>query len=80
MNYLTHKEMVAWLDRLAQEQTLIAPMDIAGNILYRPIADTHDVVWHFDRSFMSVKDVFFPATERLMLIEKLGNRVTHAGC
>ncbi len=37
MNFLTHQELAAWLDRLAQEQTLIAPLDIAGNILYRPV-------------------------------------------
>ncbi len=72
MNYLTRQELAAWLDRLAQEQTLIAPIDVAGNILYRSVKDTHDVVWDFVRSFMSVKEVFFPPTERLMLIEKMG--------
>ena len=72
MNYLTRQELSAWLDQLAQEQTLIAPLDIAGNILYRPVTDTRDVVWDFVRSFMSVKEVFFPRTERLMLIEKVG--------
>ena len=75
MNYLTRQELVAWLDRLAQEQTLYAPLDIAGNILYRPVEDTHKVVWDFMRSFMSVKEVFFPPTERLMLIEKTGMQV-----
>jgi ferredoxin len=75
MNYLTHKELAAWLDHLAQEQTLIAPLNIAGNILYRPVQDTHEVVWDFTRSFMSVKEVFFPPTERLMLIEKLNGQV-----
>ena len=72
MNYLTRQELAAWLDHLAQEQTLIAPIDVAGNILYRPVTDTHEVVWDFVRSFMSVKEVFFPPTERLMLIEKIG--------
>jgi sulfhydrogenase subunit beta (sulfur reductase) len=72
MNYLTRQEVSAWLDRLAQEQTLI---DVAGNILYRSVTDTHEVVWDFDRSFMSVKEVFFPPTERLMLIEKIGAEV-----
>jgi sulfhydrogenase subunit beta (sulfur reductase) len=72
MNYLTRQELSAWLNSLAQEQTLIAPIDVAGNILYRPVMDTQPVVWDFVRSFMSVKEVFFPPTERLMLVEKLG--------
>ena len=75
MNYLTHQELATWLDHLAQEQTLIAPLDIAGNILYRPVSDTKEVVWDFVRSFMSVKEVFFPPTERLMLMEKIGQQV-----
>jgi hypothetical protein len=75
MNYLTRQELAAWLDKLAQEQTLIAPIDVAGNILYRPVVNTREVVWEFDRSFMSVKEVFFPRTERLMLIEKIGPEI-----
>jgi sulfhydrogenase subunit beta (sulfur reductase) len=75
MNYLTRQELGAWLDKLAQEQTLIAPIDVAGNILYRPVANTREVVWEFSRSFMSVKEVFFPRTERLMLIEKIGPEI-----
>ena len=62
MNYLTRQELAGWLDKLAQEQTLIAPIDIAGNILYRPVTDTRELVWEFDRSFMSIKEVFFPRT------------------
>jgi hypothetical protein len=75
MNYLTRHELAAWLDRLAKEQTLYAPLDIAGNILYRAVEDTHEVVWDFVRSFMSVKEVYFPPTERLMMIEKTGLQV-----
>src|SRR5512136_2442736 len=75
MNYLTRQELAGWLDKLAKEQTLIAPLDIAGNILYRQVQDTHEVAWDFVRSLMSAKEFFFPPTERLMLIEKLGPQI-----
>jgi len=75
MNYLTRQELAAWLNELAREQSLVAPIDVAGNILYRPVKDTSEIAWDFTRSFMSVKEMFFPPTEQLMLIEKLGNQV-----
>jgi hypothetical protein len=37
MNYLTRQELAAWLNQLTQEQTLVALIDVAGNILYRPV-------------------------------------------
>jgi hypothetical protein len=56
MNYLTRQELAAWLNQLAEEQTLVAPIDVAGNILYRPVKDTSEIAWDFTRSFMSVKE------------------------
>jgi len=65
------KEILAnWLDDLAQEQTLIAPKNESGVLLYRPMQNSSDVVWDYIRPVMSIKDAFFPATERLLTIEK----------
>lgn len=64
-----------WLDDLAQEQTLVAPKDVSGVLLYHPMQDSAEVVWDYVRPVMSIKDAFFPATERLLTIEKNGQGV-----
>jgi sulfhydrogenase subunit beta (sulfur reductase) len=75
MLFLSTDTVTGWLDRLAQEKTLIAPRDVGGVLLYRPVASSADIVWNFTRPVMSIKDAFFPATERLLTIEKTGQQV-----
>ena len=41
MNYLTRQELAAWLITAWHRNKPWSPrLDIAGNILYRPVADT----------------------------------------
>lgn len=75
MNLMTKTQLVDWLDGLAQERLLIAPRDEAGVLLYRPVANSGEITWDYIRPVMSVKDVFFPPTERLLTIEKRGGQV-----
>jgi ferredoxin len=49
---------------------LIAPHEVAGVLLYRPVESCHEIAWGFGRTVMSVKEAFFPPTERLLTIEK----------
>ncbi len=72
---ISKENLVNWLDDLAQDQTLIAPKDVSGVLLYHPIQNSAEVVWDYVRPVMSIKDAFFPATERLLTIERNGQGV-----
>jgi len=67
--------LAGWLDRLAQEVNLIAPREIDGVLLYRPVENSGEIVWEFTRPLLSIKEAFFPATERLLTIEKIGQQI-----
>ena len=75
MKILTHEMLATWLDVLAQEHTVIAPKDVAGVLLYRPVNSSAEVVWDYVRPVMSIKEAFFPATDRLLTIEKTGQTI-----
>jgi ferredoxin len=75
MSIFTRKQLIEWLDTLAQERTLIAPRDVQNVLLYRPIQNTVDIVWNYVRPVMSIKEAFFPSTERMINIEKNGQTV-----
>jgi sulfhydrogenase subunit beta (sulfur reductase) len=68
---ISQTELDTWLDGLAQTQTLIAPRDISGVVLYRPVAKSGEIAKGFRRPVLSVKEVFLPPTERLLSIHKI---------
>jgi sulfhydrogenase subunit beta (sulfur reductase) len=70
MQYLHRDQIIKALDRLTEGQTLIAPKNIDGVILYRKIHNGDEIVWDFTLPVLSIKEFFFPATERLMTIQK----------
>ena len=65
-------ELDDWLDGLARAQTLIAPRNVSGVVLYRPVTGSAEIEKRVTRPAMSVKEVFFPPTERLLVIQKTG--------
>jgi NAD-dependent dihydropyrimidine dehydrogenase PreA subunit len=75
MKILTHAQMVSWLDNLARERPLIASNEVSGVLLYRPVESSDEITWGSTRPVMSIKEVFFPPTERLLTIEKDGQQV-----
>jgi len=75
MKYITRNELSVLLDDLAHEAAIIAPCDLDGVLLYRPIQDSQDIEWHFRRPVLSVKEMLFPATDRLLHIEKNGQDI-----
>jgi ferredoxin len=70
MKLITHEALSDWLDSLVEEFNLIAPRDVGGVPLYRPVEHSDEILWDFSRPVMSVKEAFFPATEQLLTIEK----------
>ncbi|MDP2994451.1 MAG: hypothetical protein Q8N46_04925, partial [Anaerolineales bacterium] len=75
---ISQAELETWLDGLAQARTLIAPRQVSGIMLYRPVAKSNEIAWHGQtprsahagRPVLSVKEIFFPPTERLFTIQK----------
>jgi sulfhydrogenase subunit beta (sulfur reductase) len=68
--FITQAELNAWLDSLAAERVLIAPRAVAGVALYHRVANSKEIAWGISRPVLPVKEVFFPPTERLMIIQK----------
>ena len=69
-------DLKAWLDALAERYTVIAPRLVEGVLLYRPITSSSEVAFDFQRTAMSSKTYFLPATEALFEIEKRSSEVT----
>lgn len=72
---IKQKDLAHWIDDLAAERTLIAPRDVAGVLLYRPVESSEQVVWNYVKPVLSAKEVLFPATERLLTIKKTGQEI-----
>ena len=72
---ISQSELDAWLDGLAKVQTLIAPRDVSGVVLYRAVAGSSEILKGFGKPMLSVKDVLFPPTEQLMTIKKTGTEI-----
>lgn len=75
MNVITHEALLGWLDALAAETTLIAPRQAGGVVRYGPVDGADGVAWGFTRPALSVKEAFFPPTDRLIAIERLGGDI-----
>lgn len=70
MKFVSQSDLSSWLDKLAADSNLIAPRMVEEVLLYRPVEDHHPITWDYIRPVMSIKDAFFPSTERLLTIEK----------
>lgn len=73
---ISRPELAAWLDALAAETTLLAPRNVDGILLYRPVGGSSQIEWDYGRPALSAKEFFFPPTERLFEIRKRGGEVT----
>lgn len=76
MKYISRSDLSIILNELIGESRLIAPKKVGGVILYQPITDTSHITWDFTRPVLSIKESFFPATERLFTIDINGQEVT----
>jgi len=70
MRVLTQSQLNEWLDDLATRLRLVAPVDVQGRLLYRPVRDHEAIAWGYERSDMSPKTWTFPATEAIVTIEQ----------
>lgn len=77
MRFTTLNGLRAWLDRLAREDEydLIAPRDVDGHVLYRPVGSSDEILFDYERPELSAKDYLLPATEVILRIEQQGKDV-----
>ncbi|HEY46103.1 MAG TPA: 4Fe-4S binding protein [Anaerolineae bacterium] len=75
MKFLSREALQTWLDRLANEATLIAPRLVDGILLYRSVSSARDIVLDYTRPKMSAKEVVLPSSEPILLVEKRGQDV-----
>jgi sulfhydrogenase subunit beta (sulfur reductase) len=75
MKLLTRDALKTWLDRLANNATLIAPRLVDGILLYRPVSSSNDIILDYTRPKMSAKEVVLPSTDPIFSIEKRGQEV-----
>lgn len=76
MKFISRTDLSAYLDELAGNCMLIAPRYVDHVLLYRPVDSTREIAWNYTRPDLSVKEAFFPATDRLFQIEKTGQEIT----
>jgi sulfhydrogenase subunit beta (sulfur reductase) len=78
MKFTTLNGLQTWLESLVAKDKydLIAPCDVDGHVLYRPVTSSADVLFDYERPELSAKDYLLPATEILLRIEKQGQWVT----
>jgi sulfhydrogenase subunit beta (sulfur reductase) len=76
MRIATLSHLKSWLDRLAQQADLVAPRDVDGHVLYRPVSSAAEVLFEYERPELSAKDYLFPATEVLLRVEQEGKEVS----
>jgi sulfhydrogenase subunit beta (sulfur reductase) len=75
MSILKRQTLNHWLDLAAARATLIAPRNVDGILLYRPVNSSKEIIWDYVRPVLSAKEAFFPPTERLLTIEKTGQTI-----
>jgi hypothetical protein len=74
--HITDKtNLVTWLDALAESCTLIAPCQVEGELLYRPVASGREISLDFERTALSPKAFLLPETEILLQVERRGQAV-----
>jgi ferredoxin len=76
MKTITHQELLEMLDELAAASRLIAPRQSGRQVFYQPVKTSAEIAWGYTRPDMPVKEAFFPATERLFRMQKIGGQVT----
>jgi ferredoxin len=70
MKVLTQVQLNEWLDRLATESVVIAPVEVKGKALFRQIESSENVAWGVEQTDMSPKTWTFPATEPMLIVKQ----------
>jgi ferredoxin len=72
---ISPEELKDWLDGIASTRILLAPRQVGAVLLYRQVMNSDEIDRQLGKPVLSVKQVFFPPTEQLFTIEKIGQEI-----
>jgi sulfhydrogenase subunit beta (sulfur reductase) len=75
MKLIKRKDLIKWLQHNVKTTNLVAPKDVGGVLLYRPVHDVKEIIWDYIRPALSSKEFLFPPTDRLLKIETQGQDI-----
>jgi sulfhydrogenase subunit beta (sulfur reductase) len=58
-------ELESWLSGIMKERTVFAPKRVDDLILFRPVQSADEIVFDYENTNLSPKELFFPRTETL---------------
>ncbi len=58
-------ELESWLSGIMKERTVFAPTRVDDLILFRPVQSVNEIVFDYENTNLSPKELFFPRTETL---------------
>jgi sulfhydrogenase subunit beta (sulfur reductase) len=76
MKLCTRDALARWLDALGERATLIAPRWVEGELLYRRVAGSDEIVFDFQRAVLSPKSFLLPDTDVLLEVSVRQGEVT----
>lgn len=75
MRVISQADLASALERWSRGVPVIAPRSADGVVLYRPLRSRSEITWDFGRPVVSVKEFFFPPTERLFTMSRSGGHI-----
>ena len=73
--FISKKDLLAWLGGLLKERILVAPTKVEDLILFRKVDQVEEIVLDFNNTALSPKEWFFPATETLFFAERKDGQI-----
>ncbi|MDO8491631.1 MAG: 4Fe-4S dicluster domain-containing protein [Dehalococcoidia bacterium] len=68
--FISRKDLLTWLAGLLQHRTVVAPVIVQGNVLFRPIERTEQIVFTSEKSVIPPKEWFFRQNDVLFTVLK----------
>ncbi len=75
MKIISKANLSAWIDTLAANSQVVAPLEHNGHYFYEPIESSSQIDWEFIRPILPIKEYFFNPTEQLLTFIKQGSNV-----
>jgi ferredoxin len=76
MKVATRDALAKWLDSMMAGRIVVAPRHVEGELLYRPVQSSDEIVFEFERTALSPKTYLLPDTQIILEMEKRDKDVT----
>jgi ferredoxin len=69
-------ELNRWISGLSEKYEVIAPQQIDGHSVYKPIENPKQIDWNFTKTVTPIKEFFFNRTEQILTITRKGSEIS----